>query len=65
VVLAQWVSFEEHAKKGTRVHTWGDVVHTGVTIAGQSAEQIITRFTETWYENFRAVCDSIAATSGD
>jgi hypothetical protein len=65
VVLAQWVSFEEHARKGTRVHTWGDVVHAGVTIAGQSAEHIITSFNETWYENFRTVCDSLAATSGD
>jgi hypothetical protein len=65
VVLAQWVSFEEHARKGTRVHTWGDVVHAGVTIAGRSAEQIVTNFTETWYENFRTVCDSVAATSGD
>jgi len=34
------------------VHTWGDIVHAGVTIAGQSVEQIITSFTETWYEIF-------------
>lgn len=65
VVLAQWVSFEEHATKGTRVHTWGDIVHSGVNIAGRSAEQLIASFTETWYENFRSACDSLAATSGD
>ena len=35
VVLAQWVSFEEHARKGTRVYTWGDIVHSGVEIAGK------------------------------
>ncbi len=65
VVLAQWVSFEEHPRKGTRVHTWGDVVHAGVTIAGQSVEQVITSFTEKWYENFRTVCDGLATAGGD
>jgi hypothetical protein len=65
VVLAQWVSFEEHARKGTRVHTWGDIVHSGVKIAGRTAEQVITSFTETWYENFRSTCDQLAETSGD
>jgi hypothetical protein len=65
VVLAQWVSFEEHVRKGTRVHTWGDIVHSGVKIAGQTAEQVITGFTETWYENFRSACDRLAEVSGD
>jgi hypothetical protein len=65
VVLAQWVSFDEIAPKGTRVHTWGDIVHSGVEIAGRSAEQLITNFTETWYENFRSACDQLAAESGD
>ncbi len=65
VVLAQWVSFEEHAGKGTRVHTWGDIVHSGVTIAGRTAEQLIASFTETWCENFRSVCDKVATASGD
>jgi hypothetical protein len=65
VVLAQWVHFEELVGGGTRVHTWGDVVHTGVTIAGRTAEQLITSFTETWYENFRVACDEMAAASGD
>ena len=65
VVLAQWVSFEEIAGRGTRVHTWGDIVHSGVKIAGHTAEQLITGFTETWYENFRVACDQLALASGD
>jgi hypothetical protein len=65
VVLAQWVSFEEHAGKGTRVHTWGDIVHSGVTIAGRTAEQLVASFTETWYENFRTACNQFAEASGD
>ncbi len=65
VVLAQWVTFEEAAAGGTRVHTWGDIVHSGVKIAGQTAEHIITSFTKTWYENFRAACDQMVAVSGD
>lgn len=65
VVLAQWVSFEEFAGKGTRVHTWGDIVHSGVKIAGRSVEHLIASFTETWYENFRSACDALAASGGD
>jgi hypothetical protein len=65
VVLAQWVHFEDLVGGGTRVHTWGDIVHSGVTIAGRTAEQLITSFTETWYENFRAACDEVAVASGD
>src|ERR1700747_273280 len=65
VVLAQWVSFEEREGKVTRVHTWGDVVHSGVKIAGQTAERVITSFTETWYENFRIACDQVAGASSD
>jgi len=65
VVLAQWVSFEERPGRGTRVHTWGDIVHSGVKIAGRTAEQVITSFTETWYENFRSACDRLAETSAE
>ena len=57
VVLAQWVSFEQRSGNGTRVHTWGDIVHSGVKIAGQSAEHVITQFTQTWYENYKLACD--------
>jgi len=44
VVLAQWVSFEEQPRNGKRVHTWGDIVHSGVKIAGRTAEQVIISF---------------------
>jgi hypothetical protein len=33
VALGQWVTFER-GPKGTNVHTWGDIVHSGVTIGG-------------------------------
>jgi hypothetical protein len=36
VVLAQWVTFER-GPKGTKVHTWGDIVHSGVTIGGRKS----------------------------
>jgi hypothetical protein len=63
VVLAQWVNFEQ-ARGGTRVHTWGDIVHSGVAIAGRTVEQVVTSFTETWYENFRSACDRLAENNG-
>lgn len=59
--LAQWVTFESFPLGGTRVTTWGDLVHSGRAIAGRSAEELITGFTKVWYENFRTVCDQIAA----
>jgi hypothetical protein len=59
VAMAQWVQFDDLGGKGTKVRTWGDIVHSGVTIAGRSVEQMIGSFTETWYENFRLACDSL------
>jgi len=67
VAMGQWLTFEGRAE-GTRVHTWGDIVHSGVTIAGRKVEHLITAFTEMWYENFRAACDRLAegfAEAGD
>ena len=60
VALAQWVHFDSHKSGGTRVHTWGDLVHSGVKISGRPAEQLVASFTETWYENFRRTCDHLA-----
>jgi len=60
VALAQWLTFEPHKTGGTRVHTWGDLVHSNVTVEGRSVEQLLTSFTETWYENFRRACDQLA-----
>ena len=59
VALGQWVTFEQ-GPKGTKVHTWGDIVHSGVTIGGRKVENLITAFTEMWYENFRLMCDQQA-----
>jgi hypothetical protein len=67
VALGQWVMFER-GPKGTKVHTWGDIVHAGVTIGGRKVEHLVTAFTEMWYENFRLVCDQLAegwADAGD
>jgi hypothetical protein len=58
--MAQWVSFDGAPAGGTRIHTWGDLVHSGREIAGRSAEELITGFTKVWYENFRTICDQIA-----
>jgi len=59
VAMAQWVNFEPHKSGGTRIYTWGDLVHSGVNIEGRSVEQLLTSFTETWYGNFRRACDSL------
>jgi len=58
--LAQWLTFEPHNSGGTRIHTWGDLVHSNVSIDGRSVEETLTSFTETWYENFRRTCDQLA-----
>jgi hypothetical protein len=59
VAMGQWVTFEQ-GPKGTKVHTWGDIVHSGVTIGGRKVEHLVTAFTEMWYENFRLMCDQLA-----
>jgi hypothetical protein len=67
VVIGQWITFEPHGDV-TRVHTWGDIVHSGVTVAGRRVEDLVTNFTQTWYENFRMACDQMAdafAEAGD
>jgi len=60
VALGQWVTFEGSAN-GTKVHTWGDIVHSGVTIGGRKVEHLVMAFTSMWYENFRSRCDQLAA----
>src|SRR5437667_6409534 len=65
VVLAQRVSFDERPRNGTRVHPWGDIVHSGLKITGRTVKPVVTSFTETWYENFRCACDHLAEASGD
>jgi hypothetical protein len=60
VAFAQWLTFEPDKSGGTRIHTWGDLAHSGVEIAGRSVEQLLTSFTQTCYENFRRTCDQLA-----
>lgn len=60
VALGQWLTFE-HGRKDTKVYTWGDIVHSGVSIGGRKVEHLITAFTEMWYENFRLMCDQGAS----
>ena len=62
VALGQWVTFER-GPNGTNVHTWGDIVHSGVTIGGRKVENLVTAFTTMWYENFRLMCDQLADVS--
>jgi hypothetical protein len=57
VAIGQWVTFDDLGTRGTRIHTWGDIVHGGVTVAGVQVEQLVTSFMEPWYENFRKACD--------
>ena len=64
IVMCQKVTFEEHAPGETRVQTWGEIFHSGVTIAGHTIEQLVASFIETWYENFRATCDQLAEARG-
>ena len=64
IVMCQHVTFEEHVSSQTRVHTWGEIFHSGVRITGLSIEQLVASFTETWYENFRLACDQLAETRG-
>ncbi|GAC1640744.1 MAG: hypothetical protein NVS9B14_22310 [Candidatus Acidiferrum sp.] len=58
--LAQWVTFEALPSGGSRIHTWGDLVHSGRPIVGRNPEDLITSFIKAWYENFRELCDQIA-----
>jgi|ERR1700690_389794 hypothetical protein len=63
VTLRQWVEFEDLPNGETRVHTWGEFSRATSLIAGRSVASLITSFTETWYENFRSLCDQFAEAS--
>jgi hypothetical protein len=64
VAMAQWVTFEDRALEGTRIHTWGEVIHSGITIGGRSVEELIASFTRTWYEAFRVACNQLVIPGG-
>ncbi|MFZ3218007.1 MAG: hypothetical protein WA192_18255 [Candidatus Acidiferrales bacterium] len=60
VTMHQWVDFDESSSGGTRVRTWGEIKPAGMTLAGRKVEELVKVFTETWYENFRSLCDEFA-----
>jgi hypothetical protein len=64
VAMAQWVTFEELPLEGTRVHTWGEIVHSGISIGGRSVDELIASFTQTWYESFRVACNRLVLPGG-
>ena len=60
VTIIQWVEFEPQGQSRTVVHTWGEIAGAKFEIASRTVPQLISTFTETWYENFRAACDQAA-----
>lgn len=64
VALAQWVTFEERPFEGTRIRTWGEVIHGGITIGGRTVEELLGSFTRTWYETYRIACDRLVLPGG-
>ena len=64
VAMAQWVTFEERTLEGTRIHTWGEIVHSGIKIGGRTVEELVASFTRTWYESFRIACDQLVLPGG-
>ncbi|MGC2530131.1 MAG: hypothetical protein WA639_20480 [Candidatus Acidiferrum sp.] len=64
VAMAQWVTFEEFPPEGTRIRTWGEIVHNGVNIGGRTVEELVASFTRTWYESFRLACNQLVLPGG-
>jgi hypothetical protein len=60
ITMHQWVEFDENPSGGTHVRTWGEIKPPRVAVAGRTAEYLVGVFTETWYENFRSMCDEFA-----
>jgi hypothetical protein len=63
VAMAQWVTFEER-EEGTRIHTWGEVIHSGIHISGRTVEELLASFTRTWYDAFRVACNQLVLPGG-
>lgn len=55
--IAQWVSFDDEPGGGTVIQTAGEISHGDLIIAGETLEDRVKAFKETWYENFRRCCD--------
>jgi hypothetical protein len=63
ITLDQSVAFEDLPTGETRIHTHGEFTRSRMMIAGRTVERLISSFTETWYENFRLLCDQFAEAS--
>jgi len=59
LTMSQWVEFTPLPSGGTRVHTWGDLSSPEAQVGIKAAKELITVFTETWYENYRMACDEL------
>jgi hypothetical protein len=60
ITIGQWVEFEKHGARETRVTTWGEIAPPGAIVGGRKVEELVSTFIETWYENFRQACDQTA-----
>jgi hypothetical protein len=63
MTMSQWVEFEQRSSGGTRVHTWGELTSSDFKAGGCTAEELVSVFTETWYENYRIACDASTQTA--
>jgi hypothetical protein len=61
MTMSQWVEFEPLSAGDTRVHTWGELSSSDLKVGGCTAAELLSVFTETWYENYRLACDALAA----
>jgi hypothetical protein len=59
--MEQWLSLDPYLGGGTRVSTWIEV--TGAEVSRRGGEDIkyVKRILASWFENFAAECDRIAA----
>ncbi|MHB8503046.1 MAG: hypothetical protein ACYDCG_15190 [Candidatus Acidiferrales bacterium] len=64
VGMAQWFTFEALPSEGTRVHTCGEIVHSGMTIAGRTVEELVASLTRTCYESIRLACNQLVLPGG-
>ena len=61
ITMEQWVEFQALPSGDTQVSTYGELVGSTTTIEGHAVAEVIAEFMSTWYENFRLVCDQLAA----
>ena len=57
LTMSQWVEFTPLASGGTKIHTWGDLSSPDARFETKTASELLASFLQTWYENYRMVCD--------